>query len=163
MDEAGRLEARVVDPSSVPARRALTEYFTELAARFPEGFDVAGALDDAAARFLPPEATFLLAVRDGETVGCGALERLDDDTVELRRMWVSPGARRQGVGTFLMKVLENEAVEMGCTSVVLDTHGSLREAIAMYHRHGYHEIADYNGNPNAQHWFAKRLSSRAGR
>jgi hypothetical protein len=41
--------------------------------------------------------------------------------------------------------------------VVLDTNGSLGEAIALYRRSGYRDIERYNDNPYAEHWFAKDL------
>jgi hypothetical protein len=46
---------------------------------------------------------------------------------------------------------------MGRAGVVLDTNATLREAIAMYERSGYHAIERYNDNPYAQRWFAKDL------
>ena len=48
----------------------------------------------------------------------------------------------------------------GFTRIVLDTNGTLEEAIALYARAQYRRIARYNDNPYAQAWFAKDLARR---
>jgi DNA-binding MarR family transcriptional regulator len=146
-----------VDPRSVDARRAVTDYFAELDARFPSGFDPGDALDTDAVAFDAPDGAFVVA-RDGvEVVGCGGLQRVDATTAEIKRMWIDGGWRGLGLGQRLLAHLELLAREQGRTRVVLDTNGSLLEAIAMYERAGYHAIERYNDNPYAQHWFAKDL------
>lgn len=146
-----------VSAASAPAQWAMTHYFEELAVRLPEGFDPGNALEEATAAFGPPRGLFLLAVAGGEVLGCGALQHLDDDTAEVKRMWVSPSSRRRGVGRRLLARLEDEARLAGRTRVVLDTNGSLTEALSLYRRQGYTSVARYNDNPCAQHWFAKAL------
>jgi GNAT superfamily N-acetyltransferase len=151
------VELRTVDAGSAAARRALASYFAELETRFPGGFDPGSALDDASDSYNPPAGAFVVALVGTEVVACGALQRLDERTAEVKRMWVSPLARGRGLGRRLLAHLEQLASEAGCTRVVLDTNGTLTEAIAMYQRHGYAEVAPYNDNPYAEHWFAKEL------
>ena len=146
------------DAASDAAIWAMTQYFDELALRFPEGFDPTGALDFAATHYNPPAGAFLLASLDGQTVGCAALQFLDASTAEVKRMWVSPRVRGRGLATTLLARLEAESLAAGRSTVVLDTHGSLNEAIALYGRRGYVGIERYNDNPYAQLWFAKELS-----
>src|SRR3954471_14016198 len=119
------LQLAVVDAASPEARWAMTQYFAELDARFPEGFDATGAFDDAATAYNPPLGLFILATQEGKTVGCGGLQVIDDDTAELKRMWVSPGHRGQGLASRLLQRLEDEVRKTGRTIVVLDTHSSL--------------------------------------
>lgn len=148
-----------VDAGSEPAQAAMRAYFDELARRFPTGFDPGDALEEAAVLLNPPRGVFLLAVVDGRTVGCGGIQSLDEGTAEIKRMWVRPDSRGLGVGRRLLARLEDEARAGGSSRVVLDTNGTLEEAVAMYRAAGYGAIDRYNDNPYAQHWFAKSLTA----
>jgi len=151
----------VVDAGSPAAQSAMAAYFAELAERFPGGFDPGDALDDAATAFNPPRGVFVVALADGQPVGCGATELVDDQTAEIKRMWVSASRRGRGLGGRLLARLEAEARDAGRTGILLDTNGSLTEAISMYRTRGYTPIERYNDNPYAQHWFAKTLTAPA--
>jgi len=77
--------------------------------------------------------------------------------VELKRMWIAPGARGLGVGRRLLSALEGEARRRGATAVRLDTNRNLTEAIALYQSAGYVEIPAFNDERYATHWFEKQL------
>ena len=149
----------IVDASRDEAQWALTQYFAELHRRFPNGFDPGDAADDAAIQLNPPYGLFLVAVCDGVTLGCGALNFLDDETAEIKRMWISRHSRGLGLGKRLLARLEAESLRAGRANVVLDTNGTLIEAIAMYRSCGYVEVDAYNDNPYAEHWFAKSVQN----
>jgi GNAT superfamily N-acetyltransferase len=96
----------VVAAGSADARRAMTHYFEELDARIPGGFDPGDALAEAAAGYDPPDGAFVVA-RAGETmVGCGAIVFLDDETAEIKRMWILAEVRGRGLGKRLLAWLE---------------------------------------------------------
>jgi DNA-binding MarR family transcriptional regulator/GNAT superfamily N-acetyltransferase len=156
---AATVRFSTVDPHSSGASWALEQYFAELDERFETGFDVhdGGAENDALA-MVEPRGMFLLMSTDTTTVGCGGVQQIDEHTGELKRMWVDPDWRGLGLGTRLLDRLEQGAVGLGYGRVVLDTNGSLTEAIAMYRAAGYREIERYNTNPYAQHFFEKDLS-----
>jgi ribosomal protein S18 acetylase RimI-like enzyme len=149
----------VVDARSDEARWAMTQYFRELEARFTDGFDSSTAFDEAAAGLNPPNGVFVVATQSDELVGCGAIQFLDSDRAEIKRMWVNPQRRGLGLGRRLLAHLESEIRASGRSTVVLDTNQSLTEAIAMYRSCGYEPIERYNDNPYAQLWFGKRLRS----
>lgn len=151
------VEIAVEPPDSADARACLSSYIAELAMRFDAGFDPANgnALSDAEMR--PPAGHLLLARLDGEAVGCGALKRLDDETAEVKRVWIAPPQRGCGLAGKLIDRLETLARELGFRTVRLDTNRSLTEAHALYRKLGYREIGRYNDNPYAHHWFEKRL------
>lgn len=155
MDEAVTFE--VADPASDEARAAMSAYFDELDERFPGGFDPGDALTEGASRYRPPTGCFVLGLAGGEVAACGAVDLLDADTAEIKRMWVAPSERGAGVGRRLLARLEDEARRAGRSRVVLDTNGVLAEAIALYRSRGYAAIERYNDNPYAQRWFAKAL------
>ena len=141
------------DPASADARWCLSHYFAELAERFEESFDPARTLPTG------PEDLFLLARFDGQPAGCGVLKALDEDTGELLRMWVDRPHRGLGIAGRLLAELERHAVARGHAAVRLYTNRSLAEAKALYRARGYREIARYNDDPYADHWFEKRLSA----
>ena len=114
----------------------------------------------AARRQQGPDSTpgaFLLARFDGQPAGCGALKTLSPGTGEIMRMWVDHAHRGLGIGARILGALEERAVVLGHHSVRLYTNRSLDEAKAMYCSNGYREVARYNDDPYADHWFEKRL------
>ena len=105
----------------------------------------------------PPGGVFLLAEDRGVAVACGGLRTLAPGLGEVKRMYVVPGARRRGIARAILAELEGIAGALGHARVRLDTSAVQPEAVALYHATGYVEIADYNGNPFATHWFEKQL------
>lgn len=84
---------------------------------------------------------FVLA-RDGEgrAVGCGALRHLGGDVAEVKRMFVAPGHRGQGVARRVLAFLEEQALSRGWTMLRLETGPLQREAIGLYTSAGYAPI-----------------------
>jgi DNA-binding MarR family transcriptional regulator/predicted N-acetyltransferase YhbS len=159
---AAAVELRLVPPDSADARWCLERYFADLAARFEEGFDPGKhhghGVDTSMPGMPAPETLFLVAYSDGNPVGCGALVVEDATIGELKRVWVAPSARGRGLARKLLHRLEDLARERGLTFLHLDTNRALTEAQALYRSQGYEEIAAYNDNPYADHWFGKRLA-----
>lgn len=105
----------------------------------------------------PPHGAFYLADHQGRTVGCVGVRWLDEETAEVKRMYVDPGARGLGLGQALLATVEDAARAAGRRWMVLDTNGSLVAARALYGRAGYAEVPPYNDNPHAEHWFRRAL------
>lgn len=138
-----------VDDSELAA--LLEAYFDELRRRF-------GAFESPSHEDLRSDAergVVLVGSEDGTAVACGSLRRLDEDTAEVKRMFVRADARGRGHARALLRALEDEARSAGCRRMVLDTAASLTEAATMYLREGYVEIERYNDNPYAARWFEK--------
>jgi GNAT superfamily N-acetyltransferase len=148
---------RVVDPTSLKARWAMTQYFDELDRVFDGGFERGDAIDEGALVYRDPTGSFLLAEAGGDVVGCGAVVHLDDRRSEIKRMWVSPTARGKRLGKRLLARLEEVVRHAGRRTVVLDTNAVLVEAISLYEAAGYRPVEPYNDNPYATHWFVKDL------
>lgn len=171
-DEQRRLEAAMLEiqrlldddfaiapepPDSPEAQACLNGYFAELARRFPKGFDPAKSVSADTEEMRPPRGVFLL-VRCGERPrGCGALKTIERGVGEVKRMWIHPELRGRGAGRRLLQALEEQAVRLGLRKLKLDTSSHLGEALALYRSAGYREVAPYNDNPYAAHWFEKRL------
>jgi DNA-binding MarR family transcriptional regulator/GNAT superfamily N-acetyltransferase len=147
----------VEDPTSADARWCLGHYFAELGARFEEPFDPERTLPADSKDMVPPAGAFLIARVTGQPAGCGALKTLAPGVGEIVRTWVDRAHRGLGIGRRLLDALERQAVELGHRRVRLYTNRSLDEAKAMYRTGGYEEIARYNDDPYANHFFEKRL------
>jgi len=107
--------------------------------------------------FTPPTGAFLVIYSGGKPVAGGGLKRDDDGVAEIKRMYVVPEARRQGLGRRLLEALEDRARELGYARIRLDTGARQPHAQAMYERAGYHPIDNYNGNSMASFWGEKIL------
>ena len=109
------------------------------------------------ADFSPPGGRFLVIYAGGRPVAGGGIKRDEDGVAEIKRMYVVPEARRQGLGRRLLEALEDAARELGYRAVRLDTGARQPHAQAMYERAGYHPIAEYNSNSQASFWGEKIL------
>ena len=145
------------DPTTDDARWCIEQYFAELEQRFDGGFDPARSIPADPAELTPPSGLQLVARRREQPLGCGALKLHGDEPAELKRMWVSPEARGLGLGRRLLRELEQRAADAGARAIRLETNGSLTEAIALYRASGYDEVAPFNDEPYAHHWFEKAL------
>jgi GNAT superfamily N-acetyltransferase len=146
-------ELRFVEIDDPDAGRLLSAYFEELAERF-------GAFEPPTREALTSDAqtgAIVLAYDAGIPVACGSLRKLSSDSLEVKRMFVTPRARGHGWGRRILGALEERARAMGGQRLLLDTAASLTEAAALYLSAGYQEVPRYNDNPYAARWFEKRL------
>ena len=154
---AATVEISTIDPSHPHAQHCLREYFSELDRRFDTGFDPALSISAAEGEMRPPAGLFLVATLRGNPIGSGALKFHGKEPAELKRMWVAESARGLGVGRRLLAALEDQAAMHGVRTVRLETNKSLVEAIGLYRSAGYAEVAPFNDEPYAHHWFEKQL------
>lgn len=73
----------------------------------------------------------------GELVGMCGLYPIDAQTVELRKMYLSPALRRRGQGRRLLEWALARARELGFKRITLETAAVLKDAIALYERNGF--------------------------
>ncbi|MFV0283612.1 MAG: GNAT family N-acetyltransferase [Castellaniella sp.] len=153
---ASAVTIETADPFGDEARACIETYFRELQARFDGGFAPALTVSADPEELVPPHGWFLIARLEDAPVGCAALKNQGNGVGEIKRMWVDSSARGLGIAQRLLEALESRAVDVGVNVLRMDTHRSLAEARALYARNGYAEIAAYNANPYAHHWFEKR-------
>jgi DNA-binding MarR family transcriptional regulator/GNAT superfamily N-acetyltransferase len=156
---AGLVEIAIEDPTGDAAQFCIQSYFAELDDRFDAGFDPAQSISADAAELTEPDGLLLVARLRDEAIGCGALKLHGREPAEIKRMWVAPSARGLGVGRRILNELERNAGRRGVKVVRLETNQSLTEAANLYRAAGFVEVAPFNDEPYAHHWFEKRVEA----
>ena len=104
-------------------------------------------LDHPLVKYGPPDGRLYIALWDGAPAGCIALRRLDDESCEMKRLYVRPEYRGRGIGSHLVHRILEDAREIGYRHMLLDTLPFLDRAIQMYRKLGFQEISIYNDSP----------------
>lgn len=94
-------------------------------------------------QFVVPVGISLVALIEGVPSGIGALRELEPGVAEIKRMYVVERSRRRGLGTAVLRALENQGRQLGYTTVRLETGTQQPEAMAFYERMGYTRIDCY--------------------
>lgn len=90
----------------------------------------------------------VVAYMDLYPVGCGAIKEYDVDTMEVKRMFVTPEHRGNGVATAVLQELEKWAIELGYKKCILETGERQPEAIGLYAKNSYRRIPNYGQYKN---------------
>jgi putative acetyltransferase len=146
----------IEDPIGPAARQLIDALCAEMSERYgrpPSPF----SLSEAAVE----KSVFIIARRDGEPVACGGLRPLDNDSAEIKRMYVIPAARRQGFGRLIIAALERHAHSFGYKTILLETGVGQPDAQHLYESCGYARIpafGPYIGNSSSV-CYQKHLSA----
>jgi ribosomal protein S18 acetylase RimI-like enzyme len=98
----------------------------------------------------PPQGRLLLAEFEGQLAGCVALHKLDPQICEMKRLYLRPQFRGKSLGRILADRIIAEARQIGYDRMRLDTvEPVMKDAVAMYRKIGFREIAPYRANPIA--------------
>ena len=113
--------------------------------------------------FSAPDGTFVVLVRDGQAISGGAFMRIDETTVEVKRMWTHADFRGQGLARLILAELEQEAARRGYTTVLLSTGPRQPEAVRLYLATGYTPLFDtsLSAEEIVIHYFRKDVGGRA--
>ena len=137
------------EPPDGPAARALWEEYMALTReRLGDDFQPTEEI------FATPEDldVWLVLYEDGEPVGCGGLRG-----EEIKRMFVTAGARGRGHGRRLLRELEALAAQAGHRRIRLLTTEALVEARALYASAGYAEASRFRIEDRTDYWLEKPL------
>ncbi|MFI7103071.1 GNAT family N-acetyltransferase [Streptomyces sp. NPDC050161] len=155
------------EPSRSPDAMALLRaYYTETSDRYHELHErrrsTSEEIEQGLAEYpsdslAPPHGVLLVARYGGVAAGCAGVRLLDARTAELKQMYVRPARRGLGAAARLLTAAEQAAAGLGAERIRLDSRLDLVEAVALYRRHGYREIAPYHGGPYVDVFFEKRI------
>ncbi len=134
---AQRGAVHIVPVVFAEAAALVAELDGDLQVRYGSGGDPVHA---PAEEFDGPGGQMLLARAGGEAVGCVGLRRLDERTAELKRMFVRPPARGQGIARELLAACERQALALGYARLWLETGARQPEAVTLYLTSGYEPI-----------------------
>ena len=146
-----RVDIRRENLASYVAEQLIAALNAELEHRYPEEGANFFRLD--ADEVADGRGAFLVAYLGETPIGCGAVRRIEPRVAEIKRMYVAPTARGRGVGRQMLLELETIARQLGAERIVLETGPRQPEAIALYRRAGFVEIAlfgDYLDSPHPE-------------
>ncbi|MBS1530886.1 MAG: GNAT family N-acetyltransferase [Bacteroidetes bacterium] len=87
--------------------------------------------------------TVVIAYVNDVPSGCGCFKKYDYKTAEIKRMFVKPEERQQGIAASIIGELEGWIKEEGFPNIVLETGSKQQEGIAFYKKQGYQVIPNY--------------------
>lgn len=94
-----------------------------------------------------PQGRLYVAYSENKVVGCIALRPLNDRQCEMKRLYVRPEFRNNGIAKMLVEKVVSDAKGIGYSEMLLDTLPFLQVAIEMYKKMGFYEIDCYNDSP----------------
>ncbi len=111
-------------------------------------------LTELPGKYAPPQGALLLAMVDEKAAGCVAVRKFETNICEMKRLYIRPHYRGQGIGRMLTEKIIDEAIKLGYLTMLLDTMNNLKEAMALYQSLGFRKRDPYYHNPlpNVAYW-----------
>jgi GNAT superfamily N-acetyltransferase len=149
------VEIRRATPAELPdAYRIVSEYYEAAAVQKRE------TKEELLRDYFSAGSGFWLARSGDNIIGCIALRRRDLPlAAEIKRMYVRPEARGQGVAQQLLEAAERFALVAGYQWIYLDTADDMKAAARFYQRNGFRPCERYNDNPQATIFMRKQPRS----
>jgi ribosomal protein S18 acetylase RimI-like enzyme len=94
-------------------------------------------------KYLPPNGRMYLAQLQNAFVGICAFRRIDDKVAELKRLYVQPSARRQGIATKLLSTLIQDARLEGYSILKLESGRHMEAAYLLYKALKFKDVPFY--------------------
>ena len=129
------------EPRSPDVSRLLSAFVDEVKKRYDSPPADVGVFDPELVSV--PRSVFLVARRNGDAVGCGALVPIDEYSVEVKRMFVARESRGHGIATMILNELERLARELDYDAMRLETGVKQPESIALYGKAGFYRIPNF--------------------
>lgn len=134
--------------------RTLFEEYTRLLierdASFKKYLDLqnyAEEIDHLDGKYGLPYGRVYLLYYDEKPAGCIGLRKIDDQSCEMKRLYIRPEFRGKRLGEILVERIIGDAREIGYSHMLLDTLPFLQSALRLYKKFGFYEIESYNNSP----------------
>jgi len=85
----------------------------------------------------------IVVYEDNKAIGGGAIRKYDEENIELKRVFVHTEYQGQGIGSQLVSLLIEWAMELGYKRIILETGELLAESCAVYKKLGFKLIPNY--------------------
>ena len=85
----------------------------------------------------------IVVYEGSKAIGGGAIRRYNDETVELKRVFIHTEYQGQGIGSKLVSLLIEWSIELGYKRMILETGELLAESCAVYRKLGFKVIPNY--------------------
>lgn len=93
--------------------------------------------------------TVVIANINDATIGCGCFKQIDQDTIEIKRMFVNPYFRGLGVSSAVLEELLHWAKSLDYSNALLETGIEQKESINLYKKHGFEVIKNFEPYTNS--------------
>jgi GNAT superfamily N-acetyltransferase len=110
-------------------------------------FQYAAGAEEIPGVYTPPDGCLLLAASVDASAGCAAFRKLDQDSCELKRLYVRPAFQGQRLGRRLAEALIAAARQVGYSTMRLETTAFMRAALELYAALGFKPCAPYYDIP----------------
>lgn len=104
-------------------------------------------LEDLQYKYGTPYGRLYLVYWNDNLAGCIGLRKISTDICEMKRLYVRPLFRKNGIGDYLVKRIIEDAKEIGYKKMRLDTLPFLTSAEKLYRKNGFYDIPCYNNSP----------------
>lgn len=151
MNSYGRYKFKLIedDEGFIIAKKIFQEYANTL--QIDLCFqDFENELNEINIQYSKPSGGLLLIIdsETGDAVGCVGIRRFNNETAELKRMYIKDTCRNKGLGKELLDKAVKLAKDLRYEKIYLDTLDSMKKAIALYKLNGFKEIEAYRYNPH---------------
>ena len=164
----GKFTIRPATDADIPAVRDMVREYTDWIALDLAFQEIDEELAGLPGQYAPPRGALFVAADGSDLVGMIALRPLDEPVsaanggtvpaAEMKRLFVRPGARGQGLAKRLIAQVIDEARRLGYAEIRLDTLPMMGDAQALYAAMGFADIGAYYDTPIAgTRFMAKRL------
>jgi len=157
------IKIETVAPDAAIAAQIVRDYMVDVASRWyrrpATNDEVDQALHDEPYEDLQGFTGMLLvAVEGGRPIGCAGVRFLGN-VAELTKVFTLPSYRGRGVGSQLLRAVEQACRERAVGALRLDTRAALAEACAMYERNGFERVDAFSDEPYSDRWYSKTLEA----
>jgi GNAT superfamily N-acetyltransferase len=151
------IEVRHEPPDSPASRAMWDEYIALVRERAGPDFQPTERIFGTTDAFRGPNCAWIVLYDGDEPVACAGLRELEPGVAEIKRMFVTPGARGRGHARRLLAELEDLAREAGQRWMRLFTTDMLPEAMALYASVGYAVRSSHPHEGRTEFWLEKAL------